>query len=302
MKERAIRIGKPTPLVGVVSEPDNFDPDLPAVLILNSGVMHHVGTCRLSVKVGRTIAAQGLLAVRFDYSGIGDSEPRRGALSFEESSIAETREVMDYLQKTRGVSQFILYGLCSGADAAYITGLADSRVVGLVKLDPYCYRTWQYPIRYYGPLLFRAKRWKGFLAKKIGKLLRGNDHARAPSAVAGIEEQYFEVPTYTRRFPPRNEVAAGLSKLVERSVRIFAIFTGGEPEYIYTQQYRDSFRDVNFRGLLRVAYYPETNHIITQIDYQSRIVNEIVSWIAEGGLAKQQNTTGQYKSKKVAAA
>ncbi|HEY3699046.1 MAG TPA: alpha/beta hydrolase [Spongiibacteraceae bacterium] len=280
MKERSLRIGKPTPLIGVASEPENFNPDLPAVLVLNSGVMHHVGTCRLSVKIGRTIAASGLLAVRFDYSGIGDSEPRRGALSFEESSIGETREVMDYLQKTRGINQFILYGLCSGADASYVSALADERVVGIVKVDPYCYRTWQYPLRYYAPLLLDVKRWKNYLFKKLGALLGKGKQSRSPNEIAGVEEQYFEVPTYTRRFPPRDQVALGLQKLIDRNVHIYVIFTGGEPEYIYQQQYRQSFSDVNFRGLLRVDYYPQTNHIITQIEYQQRIVAEITGWVA----------------------
>jgi hypothetical protein len=278
MKERALRIGKPTPLIGIASEPDNFNPDLPAVLILNSGVMHHVGTCRLSVKIARAIADKGLLVVRFDFSGIGDSEPRRGALSFEESSIAETREVMDYLQKTRGISQFILYGLCSGADASYCTGLADERVVGMMKIDPYCYRTWQYSLRYYVPLLFHMDRWQSFLSKKIARVVGGKKD-KAPNEIAGVDEQYFEVPTYTRRFPPRDQVAEGLRKLVARGVSVFVAFTGGEPEYLYLNQYRQSFRDVDFRNLLRVDYYPEANHIITQLDYQPRIVAGIADWV-----------------------
>lgn len=296
MKERALRIGKPTPLIGIASEPENFDPDLPAVLILNSGVMHHVGTCRLSVNVGRAIAKKGLLAVRFDFSGIGDSEPRRGSMSFEESSIAETREVMDYLQKTRGISQFILYGLCSGADASYYTGLADPRVVGMMKIDPYCYRTWQYSLRYYAPLLLDSKRWRGFLAKKLAAVF-GKAKEKSPNEIAGVDEQYFEVPTYTRRFPPRDRVAEGLRALIARGVNIFVAFTGGEPEYLYQQQYQQSFRDIDFRGLLRVDYYPETNHIITQLEYQPRIVSAIADWTY-----KVASQTTERKSEKNAAA
>lgn len=279
MKERALRIGKPTPLIGVATEPDTFDPDRPALLILNSGIMHHVGACRLSVKIARAVAARGILAVRFDYAGIGDSEPRRGAQAFEESSIAETREVMDYLQKTRGVSRFVLYGLCSGADASYLTGLTDERVIGMAKIDPYCYRTWQYPIRYYAPLLLKADRWKSFLSAKFEKLV-SKSGKKSPSEVAGIEEQFFEVPTYTRVFPPRDSVAEGLRKLVGRGVKFFLVFTGGEPEYIYQGQYRASFGDVDFRDLLHVEHLPQANHIITQQDCQNQVVNNIAGWVA----------------------
>jgi len=287
MRERAIRIGKPTPLVGIASEPEAFDPARPALLVLNSGVMHHVGTCRLSVKIARAAAARGILAVRFDYAGIGDSEPRRGAQSFEESSIAETREVMDYLQKTRGVSRFVLYGLCSGADASYLTGLVDDRVIGMAKIDPYCYRTPQFYLHYYLPLLLDGKRWKSFINGKLEKL-RGKAKV-SHAAVAGVEEQYFEVPTYTRLFPPRDEVAGGLRKLIERNVKLFLIFTGGEPEYIYAGQYRDSFNDVKFGDLLRVDHYPQANHIITQLDCQRRIVDDIANWVEAVGAPTSGN-------------
>ncbi|MDB6059971.1 MAG: hydrolase of the alpha/beta superfamily [Verrucomicrobiaceae bacterium] len=279
MRERALQIGKPTPLVGVMSEPEQFDPALPAILILNSGVMHHVGTCRLSVNIGRAVAAAGLLAVRFDYSGLGDSESRRGGMSSEETTIAETQEVMDYIQKTRGTSHFFLYGLCSGADASYFTGLIDKRVVGMIKIDPYCYETWQYPIRYYVPLLLNMERWKAFLSKKIKRLSGSGGDSKTPAA-PGLDEQYLEVPKYSRRVPPREEVTLGLRALVDRGVHLFVIFTGGAPEYIYTGQYRDSFRSVKFRDLLRVDYYPEVNHIITNLDYQQRIVAAIAAWVA----------------------
>ncbi|MEZ5499022.1 MAG: hypothetical protein R3E77_06300 [Steroidobacteraceae bacterium] len=280
MKERTIRVGKPTPLIGVASEPDAFSADRPAVLVLNSGVMHHVGSCRLSVKIARAAAARGLLAVRFDYSGIGDSEPRRGADSFEETATREGIEMMDYLERTRGVKQFILYGLCSGADMAYLTALADARVVGFAQIDAFCYITWRYQLNHYVPKLLDGKRWAGFLRRKLSG---GGRDERAPNEIAGIEEEYFEVPTYTRVFPPREQVADGLRKLTDRGVAMYVNFTGGEPAYNYESQYRDSFRDVNFRDLLTLDYYPLTNHIITQPQYQTAVVERIAEWMRELG-------------------
>ena len=43
-------------MLGIECEPKNFDPDKPGVLLLNSGVIHHIGACRLSVKLARRIA------------------------------------------------------------------------------------------------------------------------------------------------------------------------------------------------------------------------------------------------------
>lgn len=278
MRERVLRVGKPTPLIGVISEPDDFDPSRPALLALNSGVMHHVGTCRLSVKVTRAVAHAGLLAARFDYSGIGDSEPRRGSEAFEQVSLRECGEIMDYLERTRGVKQFILYGLCSGADAAYNTARADSRVIGMAQIDAYCYITWRYYVEYYVPILLHGGRWRSFLTQRWNRLL-GKTPPQSATSVA-TEEGNFEIPTYTRVFPPRDDVAAGLRGLVERGVRMLVVFTGGEPHYNYREQYRDSLPDVPFGDRLQVEYYPKTNHIITQPDYQERVVGCIADWVA----------------------
>lgn len=272
LKERAIRIGKPVPLAAVVTEPAAFDPRRPAVLLLNSGVMHHVGSCRMSVKLARAMAGRGLLALRFDFAGIGDSEPRGGTLAAGEAALAQLEEVMDYLRRTRGVERFILYGLCSGAMTSFRMACRDERVVGIVQIDGYCYRTWRYHYEYYRPRLLRKERWVSALGRLLGR-------RRQAAAATGVDDAFLEVPTFDQ--PPAQEVvAAGLRQLVERGVRMYACFTGGEANYNYAGQYRDSFRSVDFRGLLREEYYPQTNHIITQPDQQRLVIDSIVSWVA----------------------
>lgn len=278
MKERAVKIGTPTPLIGVISEPDAFDPARPAVIIMNSGVMHHVGSCRLSVKIARAVADQGLLALRFDYSGIGDSEPRRGSSSFDELSVTECAEVMNYLQRTRGVQQFVLYGLCSGADAAYNTALADARVIAISQIDPYSYRTGRYHAVRVLDFLSSPSRVGRFLVRRLRSLVgRG---AATATAAAAIDGEFLEIPTYTRIFPPREQVAAGLAKLVARGVKVQALFMG-TGEYNHVGQFRDSFRDVPFGDLLSVEYFPQSDHIVTHPRMQREVVGKIVTWLVE---------------------
>ena len=171
MKERVIRVGRPAPLIGVVCEPEKINSNRPAVLIFNSGVMHHIGSCRLSVSLARSFADKGVLSVRFDFSGIGDSSSRRGVESFSETAPLEAAEVMDYLQKKRGIKQFILYGLCSGADAAYETALVDKRVVAYSQIDAYCYKTPKFYYHFYRPKFFELKRWINFCWRMVKKIL-----------------------------------------------------------------------------------------------------------------------------------
>lgn len=274
MRERAVRIGKPTALFGVITEPDKLDAEKPMVLIFNSGVMHHIGTCRLSVKLARSLADIGLGSIRFDFSSIGDSEARRGGLSFEQSAPIEAAEVMDYLQSKRGVSQFILFGLCSGADATYTTALVDTRVVGIAQIDAYCYRTTKYYWNYYRGKIFDPLKWVNFVKRKVGERFnRSNSNDNDT-------EEYFEVASYVREFPPQETVAQGLQKLLDRQVAMNVIFTGGEVHYNYPNQYRESFKgQVDFADLLALHYYQESGHIITQPHCQKNVIKELTQWM-----------------------
>ncbi len=283
MHERILRIGKPTPLTGVVSIPDSFNAKKPAVLIFNSGVMHHIGTCRISVKLGRALADAGLLAFRFDFSGIGDSSPRSGTLSFTESAPQEVAEVMDFFQKTKGIDKFIVYGLCSGADASYETAKVDPRVVGLCQIDPYCYRTPKWHLYYWMPRLLSPKRWLNFIKTRFI-----SPEPKTAEAVKEVGEENVELPTYIREFPPQEEVAEHLQKIADRDIPIYNIFTNGQKEILnYPNQFADSFSNVNFRGLLRVDYLPETRHIITEPPYQKLVVERIVDWAVNTVTSKQ---------------
>ena len=276
MNERAVRVGSPAPLVGVITDPDDFQSSKPAVLILNSGLMHHIGTCRLSVKLARSLANSGLLSIRFDFSSIGDSEPRRGSKAFQESAPHEAIEVMDYLNKKRGINKFILFGLCSGADVAYDTALLDNRVVGIAQIDPYCYRTPRYYFNHYRKRLVDSDSWKNFISKKIQLLVNKK------SKEEGQDEAFFEKITSPRIFPPLNDIAAGLNKLVDRRVHLNILFTGGEYHYNYSDQYRDSLKGkVFFDDLLSLNYYQKSGHIITQPKYQKLVVDGITQWVTD---------------------
>src|SRR5690606_19688858 len=104
-------------LVGVVSSAASTgnESDRPLVLVLNSGIIHRVGANRMSVALARRLAADGHDVVRFDLSGIGDSESRVDGLPPLDAGLADIREVIDSLEAARQARRFVLAGLCSGA-------------------------------------------------------------------------------------------------------------------------------------------------------------------------------------------
>jgi len=279
MKERTIRVGRPVPLIGVMCEPDKVDVSRPAVLIFNSGVMHHIGSCRLSVKLARSFAAKGVLSIRFDFSGIGDSAARRGVKPFSETAPLEAAEVMDYLQQKRGIKKFILYGLCSGADAAYETALVDDRVVAYSQIDAYCYKTPLFYYYFYSPKLFKLDRWVNLfrrLMKKKLSLKKPIDNSEEEK-----NERYLEAVSYIREFPPKNVVRAGLNSLINRGLFMNIIFTAGEDDYGYRNQYRDSFSDIDFGQHLELHYFDTATHIMSHPSHQRLVVEIITQWLVD---------------------
>ena len=97
MRERVVRFGAGNGLVGILTEPEPIrsHPDRPAIIFLNSGILHRVGSCRMHVRLAWALAEAGYPSLRFDLSGIGDSDTRKDALAFEQSAPLEIREAMD---------------------------------------------------------------------------------------------------------------------------------------------------------------------------------------------------------------
>jgi len=137
MREQAVLFGPERSLVGVVTDPAESKRrnDCPQVILLNSGIVHRVGPNRIYVKMARHLAALGFVVLRFDFSGIGDSQPRRDHLPFVNSAISEVQDAMDFLARTRAARDFLLIGSCSGARVSFQAACQDSRIIGAFLIN-----------------------------------------------------------------------------------------------------------------------------------------------------------------------
>jgi len=279
VREKALKFGTDTTLIGILSEPPRGTPviDQPAFVLLNAGLLHRVGAARLYVRVARRLATMGFRAVRFDFSGVGDSDARRDSLAFEESSVLEVQEVMNHLERTKDVRQFVLMGLCSGADVGFNAAQADDRVIGVVQLDAYAYRTLGYYVHQYGKRALQPEVWKTFITIRAGRLLG----RRGPGKTVATDEDVVVNP-YAREFPPQEDVAKGLRALVDRGVCLLNVFSGGQPfAYNHHGQYRRSFRDLDFKGLLEVDYLGEADHIFSGLGHQQFVLDRVARWMEQ---------------------
>ncbi len=283
-KERTFTFGDGATMVAITTEPSGTTPPdatRPAVLVLNAGIVHRIGPSRNGVELARALAREGFLVMRFDLSGIGDSESRRDDLSMEEHAALDVRQAMDHLRTTRGFERFVLVGLCSGADNAFRVAGRDPAVVGAVLLDGYGYRTPGYFVRYYAR---RGTRWKAYVptARRLaGRLLtRTRQRLEDLRGVAREMPTTLEVvPQWERIFPSRDDFAAGLRALIAREVKLLFIYTAGVDRYYnHDEQLARSVPDVDFRGLVDTAYFADSDHTITELESKARLLTTTVAW------------------------
>lgn len=283
MKEQALRLGSEDHLVGVLTHPglsplDAVEPAAFAVIFLNAGVLHRVGPHRLHVKLARQLAARGVTSLRLDLSGIGDSHPVPGALSFRESAVVDTRSAMDRLSADTGARRFILFGLCSGADNALATAAVDARVVGLVLVDPPAYITPRARVRKLAARLRRLGTPQAVLAwgsATVARRVRARIRAAHVTAADRAED---EEVSGGRGLPSRADYRALLGALVDRGVAILAVFSASLGErYNATNQLFELFPEL--RGRVEVAYFPAANHTFTELDAQARLTSTVCGWI-----------------------
>lgn len=246
------------------------------MLLLNAGILHRVGPSRVYVKLARRLADLGFPVLRFDFSGIGDSEPRKDGVRFDDAVVTQVTEAIDYLEKERRFQNFVVGGICSGADVAFRAAIADPRVVGLLQVDGYAYRNARYYFHHYGRRVLNFSNWKSFMGRHLHAGLRSLGLRWIPEPSEG------KWKIAVRHFPPKEEVEEGLRSLVFRGVDQFHIHSAGQEQYYnYGRQFQDNFSSVDFRGKARFEYLSRANHTFKGLDQQELLVSTISRWMID---------------------
>ncbi len=271
MKERAVTFGKSHNLVGIVNEPDGGPPSgrPRAVILINAGLLNRSGPHRLYVTLARALSTQGFLTLRFDHSGLGDSDSRPDDLTYPQGVVTDTQTSMDFLTDSYGTESFVLGGLCSGADHAFLAAHEDERVEGGILLDWYAYRTAGYFLRHYGPRFLRTGPW-------LRKLEKGVKRIRT-SPFEGLQRQ---IDPYARGIPPVREVEGKLKSLVDRGSRFLCVYTGGQSAlYNHSDQFFKMFPNLDPKGLIRSEYFPKAEHTFPRVENRQRLVDLVLEWM-----------------------
>jgi hypothetical protein len=280
LSERVVCFGPGSSLVGIETLPaeTRHRQALPAVVLLNAGVVHRIGPHRMTVTLARQLAQSGFHVLRYDTSGLGDSLPRSTG-SHIGSAIADARDAMDFLAATAGHQRFVFGGLCSGADNSVRVGLVDRRVVGMILLDPHAYRT---PRFYLERLLEKCENPARLAADTIRKV--DATLGRWTAKLLGrADAPATAVPVRTRqgrKHPPKELFGRQLRRLTDRGVRILATYTGGAIDtYNYPEQFADCFRPFGVAERIETQHLPKADHTFTEIASQRELTDRVLGWL-----------------------
>ncbi|NOY62692.1 MAG: alpha/beta fold hydrolase [Gammaproteobacteria bacterium] len=279
MMEKAVVFGSgAVRLVGIVTpaaEPQTTA-GRPVIIMLNAGLLHRVGPYRLHVHLARELAAIGFTVLRFDLSGIGDSTIRTDRLSEMERSNQDLRDAINFMSNSFQATEFVLFGLCSGAANAHRGALLDARVSGAVFLDGYAYPTSGYRLRRFASHITSAEKWAALPRKLTRSLKHSLANKQRQQTASTIRLKYdFGTP------PPRHQVEQEIKSLTKRGVNLLYIYSGGWEGYNHVKQFKEMYQSIDFSDRVQVEYFAQAEHTYPLREDRKKLQRCVCLWIEE---------------------
>lgn len=283
VRESVLHFGPDGALVGVLTRPDTPNGE-PAVVLLNAGILHRVGPGRIHVRLARHLSEEGWTVLRFDLPGIGDSDTLRGAGSRSHEVLTAVRAAMDVLQDRRGVDDFVLMGICSGAADSFRASCEDPRVAGIVMIDPPTFfPTGRHRLERLRRLLLDPRRWRRVLGSRLPRIepgrLRGVRRRKAPTVGQPQEARATDAPE-TPSSELREAAGQAFQALAKRGVQVLLLVTGDQRySYSYRDQIFDAFPKLDLRRIVEVHLFPGADHTFTRERDRNTLSKRVREWL-----------------------
>ncbi len=261
--DQPLVFGKYDHLFGIENIVENNNPL--AVIIMTPGMLHNAGPFRMHKDLAQSLEQQGISSLRFDISGIGESLGVGAAGKSIDRAADEAIEVMDYLMQQHNIQQFIMFGLCSGADDSIQAALKDERIKGVIALDGLAYKTPKFKLKETKLLMRKMlsiEKWKHKLRD-----LSGNKTAPASLAMGNDIREFPETA---------KQACKELQQLVDNDVQLHFIYTGGTDYYNYAQQFYDMLPDMKWRGTESTHYFSQMDHVVMLCEDRKLFVDHVL--------------------------
>lgn len=264
--ETAHRFGRDEHLAGIVNLPEGPPASDLAVVIPNAGLIHHVGPWQLHVDLARRLAEAGLPSLRFDLSGLGDSEVPRRRETVTARTGADIRDAIDLLATECGARRIVMAGLCSGAIESHRAALTEERICGAALLDPPAYGDRLYHVIRWAERYLNPPRVFRFLRRKLDES-RGRLEKADP---ANRPEPYRPMSA--------EEFAAQIETASLRGVEYLFCYSGNE-DYKHRRQLFSILTPATPRERVTVYHFRNLDHTPVLIEDRRIIADTLLKWI-----------------------
>ncbi len=300
-------------LFGIVHIPEKnvSSKKVVGINLLNPGIKYRVAPNRLNVKIARRLCQNGYHVLRFDPSGIGDSE---GALP-NDVMLGDIAEIIqtgcfvkdtissnDFFIKYFGITELVAVGNCGGAVTALLTSENDPRVSRLILIDlPIQFKKATHTFAdkivagseisnslFYGYIkkILSPKAWTRFLTLKtdyraLWKIMKMKSinliHNTQPNR--GISQ---DIDEFCDERGLNNLLFNAFNKYAENNNRALFIMAGNDKSTDFLQKYFiDEFLTFNphMAGGIDTFLIEDANHIYTLYEWQESLINKLCNWM-----------------------
>lgn len=270
-------------LWGILSRPaGDVAVSTTVVLIVVGGPQYRVGSHRQFVSLARVLAAAGFPAMRFDSTGMGDSEgDSRGFGALK----PDIETALDALWRAcPGSQRMVVWGLCDAASAALMFATDDLRVAGIVAANPWVRSDASLAATqvkyYYAARILQRDFWS--------KLLRGRLHWS--TALRSLANNLKGARSHRRQgatqHPDRSFQAMMARGLATFRGQVLLILSGNDLTAREFLEYADSSRAWN--GLLRDPKVrrlelAQADHTFSRQSWREEIETQTVVWLRSFG-------------------
>lgn len=257
MREIAVQFGEQQSLTGVLTLPEG-PLAFPVVILTTVGFTTRFGPARVHTQLARRLASIGVACLRYDLDSLGDSGSCYSHIPLKDRTQVEVAHAMDYLQQHFAAQQFILAGICSGAEASFRCAAVDERVVGAIMVDPFSIPTLAAQVRFF---FYRVKRklflWSGLFE---------------PSPTASGDD----VDLVNYHYMNREEVEPILQQLLARKIYVHMVYTATVREELnHPGQLQKAFPALPITGNIVLDWLPRVTHSPVFVEQVKTLVETI---------------------------
>ncbi len=258
------------------------------VVMINSGSVHHIGPNRLWVQLSRRWAEHGLIVLRLDLSGVGDSPSREGTQDNVVYSAEARHDIalaLSFMRELVGQEgECHLMGLCSGAYHTFKAAVAGEIMTSALMINPLTFN-WivgtplNDVIKDYEVISLSSKYRRNLLSKEPWmKLVRGQLDFKYIFGVAVRRVWAFVQPAVAEiarivGIPLRDDIAADLKAIAARGVPQHYVFAIGDPGEVLLRRQSGRILNKLIAGeQLSICRIPDADHTFTRLDARERLI------------------------------